>query len=87
VVDGGGVARKRPQAPVCGGYTLATKIYSQARVEHAVARDGWMGWFLVVDDGGDDLEPSGEACVHPRLLEIMRTNFEKNISKDFKKNA
>jgi hypothetical protein len=46
-----------------------------------------MGWFLVVDNGKDGLEPSGEACVHPRLPKIMRTDFEKNISKDFKKNA
>jgi hypothetical protein len=30
-----------------------------------------------VAGGGDGLEPNGEACVHPRLPKIMRTDFEK----------
>ena len=64
-----------------------SKIYSQTRVKHVLARGGWMGVLLVVNDGESGQEPRGEARVHPRLPEIMRTNFEKNISKDFKKNV
>jgi hypothetical protein len=77
VVDGGGEARKRPYMPAHGGHAPANKIYSHARVEHTSECGGWIGWFLVADDGKDDLEPSGEACVHQRLPEIMRIDFEK----------
>jgi hypothetical protein len=49
------------------------------------ARGDWMGWLLVADDGGDGLEPSGEARVHPILPQIMRTDFEKKYIQRFQK--
>ena len=42
---------------------------------------------LDADGGGGGQEPRGEARMHLRLPKMMRTDFEKNISKDFRKNA
>jgi hypothetical protein len=85
VVEGGGTTRKRPHVPARGRHAPASKIYSQARVKHASARGGWKGGSLVADYGGDGQEPNGGARVLPRLPKNKRTDFEKNISKDFKK--
>jgi hypothetical protein len=56
-VGGGGAARKRPHMPASGGYAPASKIYSQARVEHASARGDRMSGSLVAGEGGDGQEP------------------------------
>jgi hypothetical protein len=43
--------------PESGGYAPASKIYSQARVEHASARGDRMSGSLVAGEGGDGQEP------------------------------
>jgi hypothetical protein len=56
-VGGGGAARKRPHMPTHGGHAPASKIYSQACVEHALARGDQMGGLLVASEGEGGQEP------------------------------
>jgi hypothetical protein len=48
---------------------------------------GWVGcwWLMMAETAWNPV--AGDARVHPRLPKIMKTNFGKIISKDFKKNA
>jgi hypothetical protein len=60
-MDGSGAARWGLPESAREGHAPASKIYSQARVEHASAREGQMDGSAVTEGGEDGQEPIGEA--------------------------
>jgi hypothetical protein len=66
-------------------HELASKIYLQARVGHALAHTGGMQVGSVAKGSGEAKEHDGMACLRVRLSEIDRSKFEKPKSKNFKK--
>jgi hypothetical protein len=54
---------KVDHASVREGHATASKIYSQARVEHASTRDDQMGGSVKAEVDADDQEPLETACV------------------------
>jgi hypothetical protein len=58
VVEGGKTAGIKRNKSACGAHAhaLATKIYWQAHVEHALACGGWLWMGLAIDNGRDTQE-------------------------------